>query len=36
MKCVSCLTQVYLHVGGCVSSCPAGYTANANNHCICS
>lgn len=36
LKCVTCLTGVYLHKNVCVDRCPTNFTANANNYCVCS
>lgn len=36
LKCVTCLTKVYLHSGACVDTCPTGFKPNSNNYCVCS
>ena len=35
LKCTSCVTNLYLHGGQCVSQCPTNFSPNANNYCIC-
>lgn len=36
LKCITCVRNTYLHGNTCTTQCPTNFTANANNHCMCS